>query len=183
MSLEREDMTQVNLATIYELAKRSKPQIIVVDHWSAGRYSQFFPDYDIQIDHDATIWMPDLKLDDIDTHVWRRNTGAVGVCIPSCYGATTNDLGEYPPTDAAIDMMCQVNAVLLLGLDLDLEDCKTHGEVAEMDDYGLNDEDPDMRWDLAKLRNEQALEDGYKEIADKTRFYYEKFQREGIPGC
>ena len=70
--------------------------------------------------------------------------------------------GLYPPTNAQIETMARVVAVLCIELGISLDCVKSHNEVAQIDGYGIYDNDPDMRWDL------YGLEDT---IRGKARWY------------
>lgn len=127
-------------------------------HWTAGRYETDFPDYHICITGDGKLV---LMADLIETlaHTWQRNTAAIGVALCCAYGATTDDLGDYPPTVAQIEAMAQVIAVLADGLwlTIDRDRVMTHAEAAdnidgllpEGDEYGPNADCE--RWDLQYL--------------------------------
>ena len=127
-------------------------------HWTAGRYETDFPDYHICITGDGKLV---LMADLIETlaHTWQRNTAAIGVALCCAYGATTDDLGDYPPTVAQIEAMAQVIAVLADGLwlTIDRDWVMTHAEAAdnidgllpEGDEYGPNADCE--RWDLQYL--------------------------------
>ena len=127
-------------------------------HWTAGRYETDFPDYHICITGDGKLV---LMADLIETlaHTWQRNTAAIGVALCCAYGATTDDLGDYPPTVAQIEAMAQVIAVLADGLwlTIDRDRIMTHAEAAdnidgllpEGDEYGPNADCE--RWDLQYL--------------------------------
>ena len=128
-------------------------------HWSAGRYGQFWSDYHVQIDRDGEIYViADGELDDVLAATWKRNTGSVNICMLGCYGATTNNLGTEPPTDAQIDGMAQAIAALCNGLwlTIDKQRVLTHGEAADNEDgiepheaYGPRT--TCERWDLEYL--------------------------------
>ena len=122
-------------------------------HWSAGRYGQFFSDYHINIDANGSLYTDMDSLTDLKYHTWHRNTGAIGIALAACYGATITsdgciDYGDYPPTSEQIDMMGKVVAKLCIEIGIPLENVLTHAEAADIDGYGLNGPDPDMRWDL-----------------------------------
>jgi len=61
--------------------------------------------------------------------------------------------GLYPPTDMQIVSMahCVAGICREYGLPINKETVMTHAEVADMDGYGVYDEDPDLRWDLLRL--------------------------------
>ena len=111
--------------------------------------------------------MPNTTTDDLSevlAHTWKRNSGSVGITLDCAYGATTNNLGEYPPTTKQIEVMAQVIAVIAEGLWLTIDKARilTHGEAANNED-GLYlhypyatwskplPDDGDVRWDLEFL--------------------------------
>lgn len=157
------DMTKNDINNLYIAASQSsyrRPMIYL--HWSAGPYGIFFGDYDINIDHDGSIYVPDLVLSDPDSHTWRRNAGAVGIAIAACKDAVCNadathftdiDFGEYPPTHHQIETMAKCVAVVCstLGIPVTFEYVRTHAEQATIDGYGIGSGDDSIRWDLLFL--------------------------------
>lgn len=152
-------MRKVTLGELRQLALNSKASleqaacslnrdIKLYLHWSAGHYGQFFNDYHITIDYDGSIYTSTEDLSMVLAHTWHRNTGSIGIALACCAGATTNDLGEEPPTNAQIEAMAQVVAVLCEEFDLsiDNETVMTHAEAANLDGYGP--ETTCERWDL-----------------------------------
>jgi len=129
-------------------------------HWSAGHYGQFFEDYHINIDADGSLFISTDDLSEIKFHTWRRNTGAIGIALACCAFATTNDLGDEPPTDLQIEAMANVVRVLCKTLDLTIDNQRvlTHAEAADLDDYGYNT--TCERWDLLFLHNGDAIGSG-----------------------
>lgn len=134
-------------------------------HWTAGRYSQFWDDYHVQIDSDGKIYMPpDVTLaDDSLPATWRRNTGSVAITLLCGFNSTSNDLGSMPPTAEQIESMAQAICAVADGLWLTIDKVHvlTHGEAANNEDgiyphpaYAWwNDEegDGDTRGDLEFL--------------------------------
>ncbi|MBP2643788.1 MAG: hypothetical protein H6Q67_1675 [Firmicutes bacterium] len=134
-------MAKTNLANIRCMAQAAADHIThVYAHWSAGHYGQQFTDYHILVDKDGTLY---ATVDDLTTHLnhtYMRNTGAVGIVVLCAYDAhSTDDLGPEPPTDAQIETIAQVVAVLAEELDLsiDIQHFMTHAEAADNMD-GLN---------------------------------------------
>lgn len=124
-------------------------------HWTAGRYSQPFPHYHLNIDSDGTLHTDMDSFMEFKSHTWRRNSGAIGISIEACKDATIDsqgnniNYGDYPPTQEQIDMMAKVVAKLCVEIGLNIDgDVWTHAEVANFDGYGIGDGDPDLRWDL-----------------------------------
>jgi len=131
-------------------------------HWTAGRFGQFWDDYHVQIDGDGEIYVYGA-LDDVLAHTWRRNTGAVGITLLGAYGATTEDLGDYAPTEAQIESMAKVIDALTEGLwlTIDKNHVLTHGEAADNEDgewcheeYGPKS--TVERWDLEYLGTDES---------------------------
>ncbi len=149
-------MKQITLNELRVMGRRARNCIDKIYlHWSAGTYHSYFYDYHINIDSDGKIIATCNGLTETKSHTWRRNTNAVGIVLCCCYGADANngidtDFGAYPPTEAQIDSMAQVVAVLCdeLGLEVNSSNVMTHCEAALQDGYGPYSGDPDMRWDL-----------------------------------
>lgn len=140
-------------------------------HWSAGHYGQFYADYHLNIDADGSIYATTDDLSEVKAHTWRRNTGAIGVSLACCAGATSNDLGEEPPTELQIECLSQVVTVLCSCADIPLDGAHvmTHAEAANLDDYG-----PDTtweRWDLWFLKNGDEMGSGGEVIRGKAAWY------------
>lgn len=137
-------------------------------HWTAGRYNQIFNDYHISIDGNGAVYC-EGGLTKVKAHTWHRNTDAVGIALNCCYNAkiqvANNDYiinwGDYPPTQKQIKTLAVTVALLVkaFGLSLD-KDVLTHAEAAELDSYGINGTDPDMRWDLLRLPNVANISGG-----------------------
>lgn len=94
-------------------------------------------------------------------HTWRRNSNAIGIALDCAYGSSIDydgqvTHGDYPPTEAQIDMLSKVVAKLCIeiGIPIGYPTVMTHAEVADIDGYGIFDSDPDMRWDLYGLGDE-----------------------------
>jgi hypothetical protein len=142
-------------------------------HWSAGRYSQFFNDYHVSVDGEGYVYVSTDDLSETKSHTWRRNTGAIGIVLNCCYNATSNDLGEYPPTNLQIESIAQVVAALSKALDLtiDKEHIMTHAEAADLDGYGPGSGDSQTRWDLLFLHNGDQWGTGGQILRGKAIFY------------
>lgn len=124
-------------------------------HWSAGFYHQAFSDYHINILGDGSLYTDIVSLCEIREHTWRRNTPSIGISLSCCYKAKPFDLGDYPPTEAQIDMMAKVVAKLCVEIGIDVNyDVMTHAEIADVDGYGLYSGDDDCRWDLYGMGGE-----------------------------
>ena len=169
------------------LAQRRCKRLIL--HWTAGRYGQQFDDYHINIDRDGEIYLTCDELTDLKAHTWMRNTGSVGLALDCCYGAVAAlpvegtkpdiDFGPYPPTQKQIDALAMVIAVITkeLCLAINEDTVFTHAEAAQWDGYGIDSDDPDLRWDLLYLPDlpeTQDLRDGGRVLRGKALWYRSK---------
>ena len=169
-------------------------------HWTAGHYGQFWSDYHIQIDKDGAIYViGDGELDDVLAATWWRNSGSVSIAILGCFDATTESLGDEPPTPAQIDGMAQATAALCNGLwlTIDKQRVLTHGEAADNED-GICPHDPYGpkngcgRWDLEYLGTDESpiynpwAEDGTRggDVLRGKANWYRQYWKEhgGTPG-
>ena len=152
-----------------ELAANAGKPVQIVLHWTAGKYNQYsFHDYHINIDGDGDTHITERDFARTIPHSYMKNTASIGVTLCCAYNATTNDLGDYPPTEDQISAMAQVIAVLseALGIEIDIQHVCTHGEHADNVDgfivhfydytgYPNNTYGPQSnceRWDLQLLR-------------------------------
>ena len=151
--------------SIWARAKSMGREPKIYLHWTAGRYSQFWDDYHVQIDEDGKLYMPpDVTLDDDSLPAtYRRNTGSVAIALLCCVGATSEDLGEMPPTKAQIESMAQAIVAIADGLwlTIDKDHVLTHGECADNEDgiYPHEDYGPKStceRWDLEFLQTDES---------------------------
>ncbi len=135
-------------------------------HWSAHDYASVFPAYHFCVaqlprgeiivanTHDVRENMRDVYLQperSYAQHTRRRNSYALGLSVMAMEGATPNDFGKYPLTDALIEGLCVVAARLALfhHVPIDAEHVMTHAEAALRDGYfGI---EPEQRWDLARF--------------------------------
>lgn len=135
-------------------------------HWTAGHYGQcYLNDYHVAIDYDGKIYV-DSPLDEVLAHTWRRNSGAVGISLCCCAGATTGDLGDEPPTSQQIEAMAQAIAAIADGLwlTIDRDHVMTHGEAADSVDGIYTWDESDCygpqhtveRWDLQFLGTDES---------------------------
>ena len=169
--LSKSEMQKVSLRELRQMALDSKwslwqqakgygRDVKLYLHWSAGRYSQFWDDYHVQIDYDGSVYVPrGTALDDVLAATYMRNSGSVSLCILGCFDATTNaGLGSQPPTAKQIEAMAQCIFVLADALDLTIDKKRvmTHGEAADNED-GYEASEPYgarttcERWDLEYL--------------------------------
>jgi hypothetical protein len=125
-----------------------------------------FDDYHINITGDGQLWCTG-DFDSVKSHTWHKNSGAIGVSMSAAYGATSNDIGDYPPSPKQIEQMARVIAVLCDALDLsiDIKRVPTHGEAADNadGDYSAYGDDECYgvlngceRWDLQYLATDES---------------------------
>ncbi len=160
---ELKGMVENARETIWEQAKSQGRNPKVYLHWSAGRYDSVFDDYHINITGAGKIFVTTNDLSEIKSHTWRRNTGSVGISLCCAYNATSNDLGEYAPTDIQIETIAKVIDVVTTGLWLTInkEHVLTHGEAADNED-GIWCHEPYgpkngcERWDLEFLETSES---------------------------
>lgn len=164
VSLEEiKDMAENCRESIWEQAKAYGREPKIYLHWTAGHYGQYYLNYyHIAIDYDGSIYV-EHDLDEVLAHTYRRNTGAVGITLACCVGATSDDLGSEPPTAEQIEVMAQVITVVADGLwlTIDKDHVMTHGEAADNED-GIYPHDPYgpkstcERWDLEYLGTSES---------------------------
>ena len=148
---------------IWEAAQGYGREPKIYLHWTAGHYHQKFDDYHANIDKDGRIFVSTDDLSEVLAHTWRRNSGSVGITLDCCAGATSEDLGDEPPTAKQIEAMAQCIQVVAdaLWLTIDMKHVMTHGEAADNMD-GLNaheDYGPQStveRWDLQFLGTDES---------------------------
>lgn len=114
-------------------------------------------------------------------HTWHRNSRSIGIAMACCKDAVCYydhpdgvDLGSEPPTSAQIEAMAMLTAKAEQILGLTTDDVYTHAEIAQIDGYGVDSGDPDMRWDLLYLPdygNGGVLVPGGDLIRGKAEFY------------
>lgn len=143
-------------------------------HWSAGRYFTTFNDYHFNVDGDGEI-IYTRPLDEVPRATWHRNTGSIAIALCCCYEARPGDLGEYPPTEAQIETLAKMFAVIAEVFDnpIDREHFMTHGEAANDDGYGLYSGEPDCRWDLEQLCDQDEIGTGGDILRGKAQWYLE----------
>ena len=148
---------------IWERAKSQGRNPKVYLHWSVGCYASVFDDQHINITGVGKIFVTTNDLSEITSHTWRRNTGSIGISLCCAYNATTNDLGEYAPTNIQIETIAKVIDVVAtsLWLTINKEHVLTHGEAADNED-GIWCHDPYgpkngcERWDLEFLETSES---------------------------
>ena len=178
-------MKQVSLSELGKVAANSREALwgsaksaglnnpLVVLHWTAGHHGQFWPeDYHIHVDEHGEIYLSTNDLSDVLGHTWHMNRGTVGVTLCCAVDATTEDLGDEPPTDEQIETMAKVIAVLCANLWLTIRNdiVMTHGEIGDSTEFYDEDDlygpesDELERWDLQYLGTEESPE----YVADHT---------------
>ena len=149
---------------LHYAAVRCAREVKLYLHWTAGHYGQFFADYHVQIDADGAIYVVgDGVLDEVLAATYLRNSGSVSIALLGCVGATTDDLGDEPPTAAQIESLAMAVTALADGLwlTIDRERVLTHGEAADNAD-GVRAHAPygprttAERWDLEYLGTEES---------------------------
>lgn len=160
---ELKDMAENYRESIWAQAQTYGREPKIYLHWTAGHYGQYYlNDYHIAIDYDGSIYV-EHDLDEVLAHTYHRNSGAVGITLACCVGATSDDLGSEPPTAAQIEVMAQVIAIVADGLwlTIDKNHVLTHGEAADNED-GIYPHDPYgpkadcQRWDLEYLGTNES---------------------------
>ena len=148
-------------------------------HWSASGYDTPSDAYHISITGDGVVHVMH-PLDQILSATWRRNTGSIAVSIMCCYDAVVYDednvdFGSAPPTNAQLQAMARVICVLCEELELPIDDehVLTHAEIADIDGYGINDDDPEMRWDLLLVQdNDGVVKPGGQVLRGMALWYH-----------
>jgi len=179
--------SQITLAQVVLLCNVSKGAISrLYLHWTAGRYSQCFDDYHLNIGPNGELYLTCRSLEELKAHTWHRNTGAVGLTICACLGAVALqppkdkeapaiDFGPFEPTPMQIEKLALVIAVITqaLGLDLSEEAVMTHCEAAIRDGYGPYSGDPETRWDLWYVKDYpyEGLVEGGRLLRGKALWY------------
>jgi len=154
---------------LYEIAENYGKPVQLVLHWTAGLYTQYgWKDYHINIDGDGDVHITGRDFAESLPHSYMKNAASIGITLDCAYGATTEDLGDYPPTEEQIEAMAKVIAVLseALDIEIDIQHVPSHSEHADnADGYIVEFRDPTNypnntygvqsnceRWDLQRLR-------------------------------
>lgn len=160
---ELRQMADAAREDVWDKAKAYGREPKIYLHWSAGHYFQRFGDYHVNITADGKLYVSTDNLADTLAHTYMRNSGAVGISLCCAAGATTNDLGDEPPTKEQIEAMAQAVCAVADGLWLTIspEYVMTHGEAADNID-GLDTHEPYgpcstcERWDLQFLGTDES---------------------------
>ena len=153
---------------------------VVYIHWTGGGYNYHPDDYHININDEGTIYRTkDFREQPAAT--WHRNYRSLAIAIDCCkdaalYGDGHADFGDCPPTDAQIECLAQVIAVISDTLHLPIRKSlfMTHAEAAELDDYGPNT--TCERWDLWVLPGSTEWGSGGDYIRGKALFYQDQWK-------
>ena len=163
-------------ARLYELAEANNKPVQVVLHWTAGGYYTYFNDYSINIDGDGDVHIKNYDFAVSTGHNYMKNSASIGITLCCAYNASPHDLGDYPPTEAQIEAMAKIMAVLseALDIEIDIHHMPTHGESADNQDYTIYYADPTgyynntygpqsncERWDLQILRDSEDYTTDY----------------------
>lgn len=148
---------------IWDIAEANGREPKIYLHWSAGKYQSCFADYHINITGNGLIYVSTDDFAEILAHTYRRNSGSVGISLCCAYGATSNSLEAFPPTQMQIEVMAQVICVVAdaLWLTIDKRHVMTHGEAADNEDgiYASEPYGPRStceRWDLEYLGTSES---------------------------
>ena len=181
---------------LLEMAKFAKGKIkAIVMHWTAGNYGHVYDDYHFCINSDGSFDVPLGRQIDclglVLAHTWRRNTGVVGIAIEAARGANCKNTDEAGleivwgkkavPTPEQIDGLARAVAIICYGSGIPLNnDCVvTHAEIASVDGYGYEDDDPEMKWDLLRLPGQ--LGNGGDIIRSRAESYLTALQKGVFP--
>lgn len=129
-------------------AKANGRDVKIYLHWTAGRYDQHFPDYHIGIDEFGRYSVAEEDFAVTLAHTWKRNSGSIGIALECGFGASSNDLGEYPPTNEQIEAVSRLVALLATTFEIPIDKyhVMTHGEAANNEDGGVGTHNPYAWW-------------------------------------
>ncbi|MDR1702091.1 MAG: N-acetylmuramoyl-L-alanine amidase [Sporomusaceae bacterium] len=175
-------MNQIDQAQLYAYLKKAQGKNLnkVYLHWTAGRYTQVFPGYHICIKGDGEVWFSTDDLSELKDHTWRRNTRAIGIALCCALGAVApHNFGRFPPTDAQIETLSEVVAIISRELDLPItiQNVMTHAEAADNSDGSYNHQpygpkNGCERWDLWYLKDfDGTWKNGGEVIRGKANWY------------
>ena len=160
-----------------ELAKSVNNQDVKIYlHWTAGDYDTCYSDYHVNITKDGTTYVTNTDLSLKINATYQRNSGSVSISLCCAKDASTEKIGDFPPTEDQINSMIQVIAALSSGLEvpIDKKHVLTHGEAGDNEDewnasepYGPKSEKKE-RWDLEYLGTKESSKYN-PEATDGTR--------------
>ncbi len=152
-------------------------------HWTGGWYDALGDDYHINILQYGSIDLTNA-LSTVLAAIYMRNTGSVAIAMDCAVDAVGQyDLGPCPPTEAQIESMAQVIAVLadVLDLTIDLQRVMTHAEAADnMDGWDACEPYGPAhtveRWDLAVLHPGDEWMSGGDILRGKAIYYQNQWR-------
>lgn len=175
------DEEKLNFSAIRTIAQSFKEHGLnrIYLHWSAGDYHTISNAYHFSIDGNGFVYYMN-PLDKTLAATWRRNTNSINISLMCgqdavCYSEDEVDLGPCPPTIYQVQAMAKLVCVLCEELDLDIDPdiVFTHAEIASIDGYGVEDDDPEMRWDLLVLPDSDgAIKPGGQVIRGMAVWYH-----------
>ena len=141
-------LAEASREAVWNIAKAHGYEQKIYLHWSAGKYNTSFADYHINILGDGKIVISTTDFSEVKNHTWRRNSGSIGIALACAYGASSANLGGYPPTAKQIEVMAQVINAVATGwwLTIDKAHVLTHGEAANNEDGGIGTHEPYAWW-------------------------------------
>ena len=128
---------------------------LITLHWTVGHYDQtFLNDYHFQIRSDGSVFV-DPRAFDSDgnfvplAHAWHHNTANIGISLcsmlngsdpgsypdPKIDGSAPTAYGQYPPTAAQYEKMCELVSALVRHYGLGFDKVYTHYDLAQEDGY------------------------------------------------
>lgn len=141
----------------------------IYGHWTAGKYVPNhidLSDYHILCLEDGSYLYREDFTERL-AHTWKRNSRAIGIAFAGCFRATSNNLGEYAPTEAQIYAMAAAVRVMCDELGLPISAFLTHAEAADLDDYGPATSCE--RWDLWRLSDNEENGTGGDRIRELAK--------------
>ena len=141
-------LAEASREAVWNIAKAHGYEPKIYLHGSAGKYNTPFADYHINILGDGKIVISTTDFSEVKNHTWRRNSGSIGIALACAYGASSANLGGYPPTAKQIEVMAQVINAVATGwwLTIDKAHVLTHGEAANNEDGGIGTHEPYAWW-------------------------------------
>ena len=141
-------LAEASREAVWNIAKAHGYEPKIYLHWSAGKDNTPFADYHINILGDGKIVISTTDFSEVKNHTWRRNSGSIGIALACAYGASSANLGGYPPTAKQIEVMAQVINAVATGwwLTIDKAHVLTHGEAANNEDGGIGTHEPYAWW-------------------------------------
>jgi hypothetical protein len=148
-------------------------------HWSAAPRGVTFTDYNLMIltdsgnpriavTNDPRHNFPGAPLESMAMHTWRRNRGAVGICLDGMDLATSASFGPDPITEMGIIYLCGTGAAVAVAYGIDISQpvsnetpILTHAEAALLGDpYTGRNKYPGERWDFGVLQPQGTFTPG-----------------------